>query len=397
LRIALSPVEAARWLIAGVMIALLFSPPVTVAFELMLYGLMLGSATLRARLWAAARHPLPAMALAFWLLMALALLYSIAPWREAFGVWWSWRRLLLLVFAAALFDDPAWKARLVRILIWVAALGALASYLDALIDLGNPYVTGIVFGNHAIQSMVFALAAFAAALRLKHDALPPAKRVLLVFVALMLSSNVVLVTTARSGYAALIVLGVILAYHWPRSASRLRRLGWTAAGAAVVATALFSSPMVQQRVTRGLHELANYDQGTAISPIGERVIYIRNATELAVERPLFGHGTGAFREAYARKVAGRSGREGLQTKDPHNAYLSVAVQQGLVGLAVFLALLGVALRQPASMPFRLLALSGLAAWCVTSLFNGHFYTFAEGRFIWLWLGALLASEAVADR
>ena len=381
---------------AGVMVALLFSPPVTVAFELALYALMLGSAPLRARLWAAARQPLPAMALAFWLLMALAMLYSIAPWREAFGVWWSWRRLLLLVLAAALFDDPAWKARLVLILVWVAALGALASYLDALLDLGNPYITGIVFGSHAIQSMIFALAAFAVAVMLRDRVLSPARRVLLVVVALLLCSNVILVTTARTGYVALIVLTVILAYQWPRSTSHLRRLAWTAAGVAAIAGALAVSPIVQQRVAKGLDELAHYDRNPGLSPIGDRVIFLRNSLELAAERPLFGHGTGAFREAYAKKV----GREALQTKDPHNAYLFVAVQYGLAGLAVFFALLAVALRQPARAPFRLLALSALATWCVSSLFNGHFYTFAEGRFIWLWLGACLAreaSEAVADR
>lgn len=387
MRIAFPPVEVARWLLAGVLVALLLSPPVTVALELALYGLMLGSAALRARLWTAARQPLPALALAFWLLMALAILYSIAPWREALDVWWSWRKLLLLVFAAALFDDPAWKARLVRILIAVATLGALASYLDALLDLGNPYITGIVFRNHAIQAMVFALAAFAAALLLREAK----RRVLLALAAFLLCSNVVLITTARSGYAALIVLVVILAYCWPRSASHLRRIGWTLAGLAVVAGALAVSPIVQQRVARALEELADYDRSPGLSPIGDRVIFLRNSLDLAVERPLFGHGTGAFREAYARKV----GAQAMQTKDPHNAYLFIAVQYGVAGLAVFLALLVAALRQPASAPYRLLALSALAAWCATSLFNGHFYTFAEGRFIWLWLGALLAREAPA--
>jgi hypothetical protein len=39
-----------------------------------------------------------------------------------------------------------------------------------------------------------------------------------------------------------------------------------------------------------------------------------------------------------------------------------------------------------------LGLSVLAAWCVTSLFSSHFSTFAEGRFIWLWLGVCLARD-----
>jgi hypothetical protein len=64
----------------------------------------------------------------------------------------------------------------------------------------------------------------------------------------------------------------------------------------------------------------------------------------------------------------------------------------LLGLGVFLALLAVLFRQRgAPPPYRLLALGVLAAWCATSLFNSHFSTFAEGRFIWLWVGACLAA------
>jgi O-antigen ligase len=83
--------------------------------------------------------------------------------------------------------------------------------------------------------------------------------------------------------------------------------------------------------------------------------------------------------------------DGMPTHDPHNQFLKIAAEHGLLGLAVFLALLAAAFRQRgAPPPYRLLGLGVLAAWCATSLFNSHFSTFAEGRFIWLWLGACLA-------
>ena len=37
-----------------------------------------------------------------------------------------------------------------------------------------------------------------------------------------------------------------------------------------------------------------------------------------------------------------------------------------------------------------LSVGVLLAWCGTSLFSSHFSTFTEGRFIYLWLGVLLA-------
>lgn len=392
--IALSPVELARWLIAAILVAILVSPPLTVALELALYALMLGSADCRARLLRACREPLGIMALVFVSMAAVGLAYSIAPWEESLSIWAAWRRLLLLLFGLALFDELRWKLRFVWIVLALATLGALASYLAAFLNIGIRYYDpGIVFRNHAIQSMLFGTAAFAAALLLKHDGgLKSPQRIFLAVAAVVLCTNIVFVTTARSGYAALLVLAVLLAYTWPKTGAPLRRLGFTAAAVLVIGAALAASPIVQQRVARGLSELQSYQHGTQVSAMGERVVYMRNALELALERPIFGYGTGAFREAYARKVEGRPGREGIKTHDPHNAYLNLWVQHGIVGLLVFLALLASALRHPASQPYRLLGLAVLAAWCVTSLFNGHFSTFAEGRFIWLWLGACLARE-----
>ena len=390
----MTPVDTARWLLAGVMVGMLFSPPAAVLLELALYAVMLGSADCRARLARAVREPLPAMVLAFWLVVGLGLLYSIAPWRESVAIWLGWRRLLLLVFAFALFDETAWKARLACILVAVATAGALASYASALANFSfRYYETGIVFRNHVTQSMVFALAAFAAVLLLKDGvARSPTQRIALATAALLLSSNVVFVTTGRSGYAALLVVSLVAAYTWRGAASHLQRLGVTVFIALIVAGALASSPIVQQRVGRGLDEIRNYERGSEVSAMGERVVFLRNTVELVLERPLFGYGTGAFRTAYAAKVEGRPGREGIRSEDPHNAYLSIVVQHGVLGLLVFLSVLACALRAPASGLYRLLALGALAAWCVTSLFTGMFSIFAEGRLIWLWLGVCLARE-----
>ncbi len=383
-------VDTARWLLAGVMVALLVSPPVTVLLEFALYALMLGSGDLRARLVRAARQPLGVMALVFWLALGLGLAYSVAPWQEGLAIWAAWRRLLLLVFALALFDDPAWKQRLAWILIVVATVGALGSYASWLAGVGlRYYPVGTVFRNYATQGMIFAVAAFAAVLMFKEE-LPKSQRAFLVGAAVLLLVNIVFVNPSRSAHGALLVLGAALAWGWAGGRAPLRRLAWVGAAGLLGVAALASSPTARHRIELGITEMRNYQEGTQVSSMGERIVYWRNALALAKERPLFGYGTGGFAAAYAVEVQGRTGREGIKAEDPHNMYLYIIVQIGLAGLAVFLVLLASALRHAVAPPWRLLGLGALAAWCATSLFNGHFATFAEGRFIWLWLGACLA-------
>lgn len=395
MKIALPPLELARWLLAAVMVAILVSPPLTSLLELLLYGLMLGSGDLRERLLRAVRHPLGATALAFWIVVGVGLAYGIAPWEEALATWFSWRRVLLLVFGLALFDDRLWKLKLAWILIAIATAIAIASYAAVPLDYGfRHYPAGVILRAPPLQGMLFSVAAFVAMLLLRYSVTSLRVRVLLATSAALLVLNAVFVTPGRSGYAVLVVLGVALALDWirHRGLTQFERFGWIAGAAALALALLASSPLVRERIKLGLDEIGTYQQGSAVSSMGERVVYMRNALTLISDRPLIGHGTGSFPTAYARLVEGRSGREGLRIHDPHNQYLNIAAQHGLIGLAVFLAILVIAFRTRPASVYGYLGLSVLAAWCVTSLFSSHFSTFAEGRFIWLWLGVCLARD-----
>lgn len=387
-----APLALARWLFVAVMVALLFSPPLTSLLEAALFLLMLGSAELRARLLRTVRQPLAAMALAFWGVTALGLAYSVAPWQEAFGIWLGWHRLLLVPVGVALFDATAWKERLAWVLVLVTTLCALASYLGVALGLHfYRYEVGIVIRNYATQGMLFAVAAFAAVLLLAHGThLARGRRWLLGAAAALLSVNLVFVTPGRSGYAVFAVLAVALLISWlgRRQASPVRRIALGVGGVVLVAAVLGSSPLVRQRMAQGWAEV----QDPAETSMGLRVVYWRNTLDLVAEQPWFGYGTGGFEVAYTREVAGRPGLDGRPIHDPHNQFLKILVEHGVPGLLVFLGFLAAALRQRCSPPYRLLGLGVLAAWCVTSLFSSHFSTFAEGRFIALWLGAMLARD-----
>jgi hypothetical protein len=70
----------------------------------------------------------------------------------------------------------------------------------------------------------------------------------------------------------------------------------------------------------------------------------------------------------------------------------VAAEYGVVGLLLFLGVLGAAALGPQRMPWRGIGRALLAGWVLTSLLNSHFQTMNEGHMIFILLGAFLAPE-----
>jgi O-antigen ligase len=111
------------------------------------------------------------------------------------------------------------------------------------------------------------------------------------------------------------------------------------------------------------------------------------------DHPIFGVGTGGFEDGYRPYGQSVAGWQGSETADPHNQFLKILGEQGLIGLAAFLFFIFRALTCRTPTPYRQLAAAALISWCATSLANSHFSTFAEGRLIFFWLGAMLATPS----
>jgi O-antigen ligase len=393
--------RSARWLVITMLVALMFSPPVTNLAQFALVVLVFASSELRGRIWQACRQPMVIGALAFFLVVSLGMLYTIDTKGEAASIWNGWRKILMLPLVVALFYDVRWKLRLVHVTVGVAAVCAVVSYIIALVDIVLVYAPGIIIRNHATQGMIFSVAAFAAAvLAIYTTAGNPRQRFLLIAAAILLVSNVALITPGRSGYLVLLICSGVLACGWLLGGNRVTwksvLLVMGAMGAVLVILA--TAPTSRQRINQAVNEMQNYQQQEGeVTSMGARMYFWQNTITLIQKRPLLGYGTGAFEDAYRPLVEGKPGLAGVVTSDPHNQFLKIATEHGLLGLAVFLAFLVAALMQRPSMQFRILGWGVLAAWCATSLANSHFSTFSEGLFIYLWLGAMLANEVDTAR
>jgi len=396
-RVALA---AARTGAAAALIGAFTSPPLTnIGAAAMLIGFSLAPSALP-RLRSVLATPLPRAALLLLAVLAMATLWSAVPAAARFAAWWDWRPLLLLIVGLAIFDDEDARRRALLAFIAVAVAGAAYSFWAWVHGYStvptHPGMAGIVLRNPVTQGLAFALACFfALMLAMVGRDRAPRRRGLLVAASLFLLANLVFVTSGRSAHLLLLILLTVTALQLLRG---WRRLGAVVALPLAATLAISISPMLQTRFGQMIEELHTAQGAQEITSMGIRTVMWRLSWQLAQEKPLLGYGMGGFAPAYEQAVKSSSltGWAARPTEDPHNQYLQVQLQAGLVGLAAFFWFLLGALRQPAVQPWRTWAGAVLLGFCATSLMSSHFTTFSESHLLMVLLGLLLARPSPAS-
>jgi O-antigen ligase len=123
--------------------------------------------------------------------------------------------------------------------------------------------------------------------------------------------------------------------------------------------------------------------GTTSGSAGKRVNFYRATLEAIPNQPLLGTGIGSWSKFYY-------GND--QRNYPHDLLMEIAFEEGLIGLAAFLALLGLSaisiVRMIGDSRSHFLVLGLLVLYCViVSLFSGDL---DDNRVLWLWMGVALS-------
>jgi O-antigen ligase len=135
---------------------------------------------------------------------------------------------------------------------------------------------------------------------------------------------------SQSSIAALLLgLAVLAAWRWELRATLYVSGALVALAVAVVLAA-----------PSGLHFGLSGSSGSASNATSGRTKLIKGGLELFAERPLQGHGSGSFEHAYQQHDLGAGAQNA--TSASHTIPVTVAAEQGLVGLAVYFALLAAA-------------------------------------------------------
>ncbi|HLH87371.1 MAG TPA: O-antigen ligase family protein [Xanthobacteraceae bacterium] len=387
---------AARVMLLAVIVSMLLSTSVSVLIEGLTYLAFMVNPTLRRRLVDVLfRHPLVLAAYPFGIALLVGMLHGSAPWMEALKGLLAWRRMLLLPLALAVFTDAPSRRLVLRVVVATCFLGAVLSFVtDARsISLTARLDPGIVFQNYATQGMVMSVAiiiCIAALLRpadFSGDRLL-ANRWVTAGVLAVLVVDVVFVLWSRTGYLSAFVMAVAVAILLAPGTWRLKLVTGCVILIACIAL-MVASPHVHDRLAQARDQIATVDQASEGTPIGTRIVMWRNTWRMIFDHPLLGVGTGGFQSGYAPYVQGVAGWRGQLTDDPHNQYLKLQGEMGLLGLGTFVFWLIAVFRHPAPTPWRELASAALIGWCVTSLANSDFSTQVESRMIYFWLGAML--------
>lgn len=390
---------AARWCAIG----LGFSIPISVALDnILVIGFIvcwLASGDLAGKARAMLAQPVAVMALAFAALMAVGMLWSPVPLLDLRESTADTLRFALLAAFATVFLDPDTRRRAQTVFLAASAFILLLSFVlwsggvDAIAGIkGNPDYP-IVFKNHITHNVLMAAAALLFALRAMNTSGRGGK-VLLWLLATAAAANVLLLIPGRTGQLALIAAIVYLAL----ARQQLRGLAAAGVGLALLAGAtwLTSDSVMHKRAVQAWKEASAWqpDKPQAeTSSIGLRLEFYRNSLAMIAERPLIGTGTGSFRFAYENKVAGN----GMVVADhPHNAFLLLGVELGLIGLAVFIGLLIVQWRSAGGMADfadRAAARGLIVIFVVAGMASTTFTDHAEGLFF-VWASALLFTAGV---
>lgn len=333
----------------------------------------------------------------------LGTLYSSAEFADIQRAVIKFSRLLYVPIAVAVLTDQRWVRRAVVAWFGAMLLTLLLSCLHALwafpfaratreAAVGDHYI----FKHHITQNVmmsVFAVAALAQRWRCLPVGFGQKKRSSFFWplVASLAAFDVLYLVQGRAGYVTLLLNVVVMAVvlhgtiRHRRSALMVGLLAVAVLGASVV------SEPVRQRFYMAVSEVESAQAQGIGTSIGQRMEYASRALELIEARPLLGWGTGSYAREYCR-VARTPEWCQRGAYNPHNQYLFLAAQCGLVGLTVLIGWLvcaGVVLRT-LPLDLRLWGHALLATLVVHSFLDSPLYAVTESTWYPLLLGALAA-------
>ena len=367
----------------------------------------------------AARTPAVLAPLALATTLAASLAYTVAPLPEATDLLLKYRKLLLLPLAWIAFRG-AFEAsvRGHRGLFWITvaitvcsttnflewtSIGPLSTVAHPTWVTKNRIAAGLIGVWCAYYGVHAALTATSSAARWRYG-----------LAAALLGANVLFMLEGRTAQVILLVLSPVCIWQglYGSGSTKRKTFAMTALCVAVIcgtigAIGVMSAGRAGPRDNHGhiggppprflaiTDEITDYRRHNAATSTGLRLEWYRKALAVIAERPWIGHGVGSVRVAFAPVTTGRDGAAGQMTRNPHNEFLLMGIQIGLLGMGLFIALLIQLTRAACSGPAfeRNAVCAWLAIFAVGSLANSLLLDFTEGHLLTLLCGIVLGGTA----
>jgi O-antigen ligase len=274
-----------------------------------------------------------------WLLAAVGMLWADVSLAERLSGLSRFHRLLFIPLLLLHFqrsDRGVWvlwgflaSAFAVLVVSWASLL------IPALASREN--VVGVPVKEYISQSAEFVVCAFGLLAWAGEAARQQRWRLALgaVVAASLFLANVLFVVTSRTALLVSVVLLLLLAFK------EFRWKGVVAAlllGCIVAAAAWSASPYLRDRLTTSVTELKAYREKNATNSTGLHLEFLRKSLTFVSTAPLLGHGTGSIPQQFREAASGGEGALSVMWGTPHDQFLGVAVQIGLVGAGLLVAM-----------------------------------------------------------
>ena len=269
--------------------------------------------------------------------MSLSFFWTQASTADALAGWGRHSRILWFLAVFYLLRSP--EQSLLSLKWFVAGMVVMMLSSWALVaGLPVPWATanampslGIVHGSTLEQPVLLTL--LAAVLWFMKEHWPKGHwRWAPILILLLTLLNVFFVMTGRTGFVVMLMF-VTLAVWWELP-SKWR---WISLGIPFALTALLMvvSPRFQLRTTEVNKNIVSYQQGSVETSQAQRLDYWHRSLLAIQQKPLIGHGVGSWNINYHQL----GGMQLEAPSNPHQQYLLWAVESGVIGTALFLAIL----------------------------------------------------------
>ena len=278
------------------------------------------------------------MALLFFMFSALACCWSAANFHEQWIVLTKYSKLVFLPFFILAFREPRLRNITLHAFLLAMFITCVLLLLKAAGRLhyggDDP---GQMFRNHIMTGYMMVFAAYVAAYfayhasRLRH-------RIAYGFLACLLSYQVLFTGTGRMAYLAYGVLASLWIFQMFSWRKALLLVGM---GGILFAVTYTVNPTMQFLAHQVKDDWGLYHHNKKDTSLGFRLQFHTYAYDLFKRHPWFGHGTGGFSHAFdVENPVPEWSASRVHLLEPHSQYWMVASELGIIGLILFIVLLG---------------------------------------------------------
>jgi O-antigen ligase len=325
------------------------------------------------------------LAILLFILFILGMSYTSANFSEALSYLKKYRELLFIPIVISLLQDkPIVKKRCETAFLFGCIFLLLTSYC-----LYFSIIPAAKFGNsilfHITHSFFMSILAFYAAHKSIDSQLKKFKS-LWILIFILCVFNMFYIAPGRTGMLVFIFLMILL---FLQRLSALKLLLSLVVLTLLVLATYITSDNFSARSKLAFKEIQSYEYGASRSSLGMRFDWWIDSLALIKEKPILGHGTGSFTTEHEKFI---SGSKIMKTDNPHNEFLLIGVQLGLVGVTVFILLFISQLLCSFKLekPDKLFAQGVLIAMVIGCTMNSFLFDSHQGHF-WAILSAVYFS------